>query len=98
MEDEKPNSYKVTLNTGDHAVFTNENNLDDYLQRLTSGTYGIVSTRNNQNIPITTENVSSIVQVCSHCQADIATDPGQRFCAACQGFTWISAPEYNTPR
>lgn len=96
MENEKPESYKVTLTTGDHAIFTNNNRFDDYPSRLLSGIYGIMSPRNRQNIPMTSESVASIVQVCSHCHADLPVGPGDRVCSSCQGRTWVPAPEYDT--
>jgi len=42
MEEQgESHSYKVTLKSGDYSIFTNDNNFDDYTDRLMSGIYGI---------------------------------------------------------
>ena len=63
LDIKKSPAYKVTLKTGDHAIFPNDNNYDNYEQRLLSGMYGIVSTMTKENIRITPENVLSIEKV-----------------------------------
>ena len=96
MTDTVPNSYKVTLKTGDHAVFTNNNNFKDYESRLLSGIYGIVSALTNQYMRMTLDSVASIAQVCSHCHADLPKEPGNYFCKSCQNRTWVAALEYSS--
>lgn len=57
-----PKKYKVTLKSGDWAVFSNDNNFDNYQARLVSGIYGIASP-NGDNLKITPETVASIQEV-----------------------------------
>ena len=65
MNDEKkdkPKSYKVILKSGDFAVFPNNNNYNNYPDRLVSGIYGVVN-GNGENLPITRDTVLSIEEV-----------------------------------
>ena len=61
QEDEQPKSYKVTLKNGDHSIFTNSNNFDNYEDRLVSGMYSITTA--NRTTAITPETVASIEEV-----------------------------------
>lgn len=58
----KPRSYKVTLKSGDYAVFTNRNHFENYENRLISGIYGIVK-GSGQNLPINADTVLSIEEI-----------------------------------
>ena len=60
-EDNQPKSYKVTLKNGDHSVFTNGNNFDDYENKLVSGMYSI--TNADRTTPITPDTVSNIEEI-----------------------------------
>jgi hypothetical protein len=54
--------YKVTLKTGDYSVFPNDNNYENYEERLLSGIYGI-STASGDFVQITPETVQKIKKV-----------------------------------
>ncbi len=63
MDDQKsrPKSYKVILKTGEYAVFTNDNNFDNYSDRLVSGIYSITTA--SGTTPITPDSMLSIEEV-----------------------------------
>ena len=61
QEDEQPKSYKVTPKNGDHSIFTNSNNFDNYEDRLVSGMYSITTA--NRTTAINPETVASIEEV-----------------------------------
>lgn len=69
----KPKSYRVVLKSGKHAVFTNDNNFDNYEARLLSGMYGIATGRTNEQI--TPETVLKIEEVVEDEEADIDNQP-----------------------
>lgn len=62
-EDQKPKRYhyKVTLKTGEYSTFPNDNNFENYEDRLISGVYGI--TTKDGTTQITPDTVASIEKI-----------------------------------
>lgn len=59
QETPKQRIYRVVLKTGDYGDFSNDNNFDNYEDRLVSGLYSI-STPGGDFIKITPETVARI--------------------------------------
>jgi hypothetical protein len=89
----KADAYLVVLKTGDHAVFTNNDRRESYLDRLVAGIYGIVGATGHNNL-ITPETVLGISQVCSHCHYDYEMRSGSNVCPECGERTFVSALEF----
>ena len=97
MSDSKEpvNHYKVTLKSGDSAIFPNGNHYDDYPDRLVSGIYSVSTI--NQTQPITPETVAVIeeVNVCPNCEKEV-NKIGSFDCQHCGERIFIPVPEHNS--
>lgn len=91
-----PTSYKVTLKNGDFTTFRNENNYDDYEDRLISGTYAV--TTSLRSTPINADTVLRIeVYIypngCEHCKHGYDLHAGENVCPKCGGRTFLPVVE-----
>lgn len=86
--------YKVTLKSGAHSVFANDNRFEDYTDRLVSGIYSI--TTSTEVMPINLETVAEIrkVEACEYCEKEV-NQSGSFDCPHCGKRIFIPVHENN---
>lgn len=91
-----PMSYKVILKNGDFGVFRNDNNYDNYEDRLMSGAYGITTAYRDTKITL-----DSVLRIeasvnpdgCEHCKHSYNLHVGENVCPNCGERTFLPAVE-----